>query len=314
MRKKEKVNINEIMEQVDNVDIVDLVPRDRPGGNILLDVHNNNMIGTFNRDYETEIEVEDGDEARTKTLKGKVLASFQEDYHLVDHREMLATISDYFGEVVNGNYWMKDDCSRLYVYIYPEEMKQLIEHPETGEKDWIDFGIRFANSYDGSSALKLSTIAYRKVCENGMWAQTFKDRGYQRHTKNSSISEFRDSIESVLEAEHEDILMTYQESMTEKVPKVDVFLEEVWKNKHQALKEYIFRNVESREGVSKWEVYCKGTEALTHGFRTVHGQKKTAERYAEETLKNLHKDVNRILKVDLSEIDWEQDVDLMGDK
>lgn len=314
MRQKKEIDINEIIKQVQNVDLVDVVPRDRPGGNILLDADNKGMIGTFNREYESVTKVEQEDEVVEKKKKGKLLAVFQEDYHLVDHREMLARISDHFGEVIQGNYWMKDDCSRLYVYVYPEEMKQLIEHPKTGEQEWIDLGLRFGNSYDGSCALKVSSIAYREVCSNGMWAQTWKDRGYQRHTKNSSLAEFEDSIEAVVEAQYDDVLMTYQDAMEKEVPKVDVFLEEVWKNRNHALKEYVFNEVSSKEDVSLWEVYCKSTEALTHGFREVHGELKTADKYAEDTLKNLHKDANRLLKADLQEIDWQQDVDLMGEK
>jgi len=303
MRQKKEINLNEIMNKIDNVDLVNVVPQERKisngeivGGNILVESDNQGMIGTYNRDKE------------------KLLSVFQEDYHLVDHREMIAKISDFFGKHVRGNYWMKDDCSRLYVYIYPEEMKQLIEHPETGEKDWIDFGIRFANSYDGSNALKVSSIAYRQVCSNGMWAQTFKRRGYQRHTKNSSIQEFAESIEAVIEADYDDVLMTYQESMTEKVPKVDVLLENVWENKNQALKKFIMEKVSSTNDVSKWDVYCKATEGLTHGFRVVHGELKTAEKYTEETLKNLHKNANRILSVDLDKIDWDKDVEIAGEK
>lgn len=303
MRKRVNIDLTEIMSEIDNVDLVNVVPQERihkdgkiVGGNILVESDNQGMIGTYNRDI------------------NKMLAVFQEDYHLVDHREMLSVLIDKFGQVVQGDYYLRPDCSRLYVYIYPKDMRQLIVHPKTGEKEWVNMGLRFANSYDGSNALKVSSVGYREVCSNGMWAQTFANRSYQKHTKNSNLQEFRDAIDSVLEADYDDIIMTYREAMDKDVPSVPVLLEEVWKNKNQALKEYIIKEIESFEGVSAWDVYCKATRGLTHGFRVVKGGLKTCDRYAEETLKNLHKDANRILKVDFNKIDWDKDVEIIEEQ
>lgn len=300
MRKRETVNVNDIMDEVHEVDIVDIVPQDRTReegkiGNLLFDAEVE-MIGTFNRD------------------KNKLLATFDKGYHLIDHRDFLATISDHFGEEFEGSYYIGEDSESLYVYIYPEDMKQLIKDPRDGTEEWINLGLRLANSYDGSTALRVESVGIREVCSNGMWAQTFAKRGYQRHTKKSNLNEFSVAISKVLEADFDDIVMTYQDAMKEEIKSVSVFLKEVYGQRHKALQKYLYDRVKGRDVVTKWDIYNHVTRGLTHGFREEQGSTMDANSYSELTLENLHKVSNRVLTVDLNDIDWSKDITLAGEK
>lgn len=289
MRSKTNVNINDIIEEIHDVEIVDIIPENDEG---TIEDAIVELVGTYNND--------------TK----KLLGTMDEDYKLIDHRDFLATISDRFGEEFKGNYKLGSHSEYLYVYIYPDNMKQLIVDPRDDSEEWINMGVRLANSYDTTVALRVESIGIREVCANGMWAQTFVERGYQKHTQNASLSEFNNAITKIINADFNDILMTYQDAMTEEIPSIPVFLKSVYGKKDKALQKFIQEETIRMKNPTKWDVYNHATRGLTHGFREQKGEVMDESKYSEHTLERLHKKTNKVLTIDLNNIDWSKDVTL----
>lgn len=295
MRKMKEVNLDDIRQKLDEVKLVKIAARDIQTGKLLgLD---NDNIGTAN------------------VSKSKLLHVFNSsNYSIVQHGVFLDTIEQTLGKNFRGSYYMRDDNSRLHVYAYPENMKQLIHNKKTGENEWINFGIRMSNSYDGSRALKVSSIGYQEICDNGMWAQTFVPRSYQKHTKNANIKQFRQGIENLQEAKYDDIIMVYEKATEKIVPSVPVLLQETFGNRRKSLQQDIQSKLKGKENPTIWDVYTTATESITHGFREEKGQLKTSDHYTDSTLKGLHKSANKLLTINLHEIDWSKDITLVAEK
>lgn len=282
MRKRKDVSTLEMMQELDNVDLVPIHAEDHDGNEL-----EHNMVGTGNLD--------------TKTLLGV----FGDDYRLVRHEQVVDKVSKHFGDNFRGNYFIGENCKNLAIYIYPEEMRQLVRHEKRDTEEWISFGLRVMNSYDGTSALKVSSIGFREVCSNGMWAETWADRSWQRHTGSVELSKLDRTITKIVNADFDDIIMTYKEASEEMVKSTPVLLREVWKDKHKKMQEVIIREVGSK--ASKWDIYNRATEYITH-----HGD--GSSELAETTLERKHKDANKILEVNLDEINWSQDITLVGEE
>ncbi len=279
--KKEEVSVLGVMQQLDNVQLVPIEAK-FDGEPI-----NHSKIGTANVD------------------ENELLGVFEDDYHLIRHEDVMDKVSKHFGDTFQGNYFIGDYCKKLAVYIYPDHMRQLVRNEKEDTEEWIDFGMRISNSYDGSSALRVSSVAFREVCSNGMWAETWMDRSWQRHSYSVQLQELDKTIMKILDADFEDIIMTYEEAVEEQVKSTPVLLRELWGKKHKRMQKEIISSVGTES--TKWEIYNQATRYITH-----HGE--GANSKVESTLERNHKDANEILEADLNKIDWSQDVTLMGEK
>jgi len=216
-------------------------------------------------------------------------------YTLIEHSEVIEAVREVVGrDKVMGNYYCTP--AKLYLYYFPDKWEKDFESSTT-LGDVIKFGYRITNSLDGSLGLSGHLVAHRLVCSNGMLAEDFIESSFHKHTKNTEMEQFEEELEDLIgedaDLSFEEVLEKYEEA-SELEAETEVVLEQV--NIPESLEEVVVS--ECRERDTLWNIYDEMTRAITHGYReNSDGVKVKAADYSEQTLENLHKQANKVIKL-----------------
>lgn len=132
------------------------------------------------------------------------------------------TIRDY-GEVIDGIAVLDDERAKLDVsevvgegYVPPEG--DVDEYGDARARDRLGLGIRFKNSFDGSTRVQAETIAYRFICQNWcVWGEETIGRVEQLHLDDLDVDLFVDLISDLFEM-RDDTLALIRDAETDTVP------------------------------------------------------------------------------------------------
>lgn len=227
---------------------------------------------------------------------GEVIAIHSERYGLYKNEDFVDVVKGVTGEQFEG--YVQKSWNRLDIYYYPEEYRIDVD-PEVG--DTIRLGLRFSNSYDGSTALRTQFVGYRLQCKNGMSAKGLISDVSTKHTNKSiSAEEFADIVEQMFSDTNFELLKEiFQDAKTQTIENPIEWIEALsWNNnmpnalKNAVQEELIRKDVKS---ISRYELWNTFTQKLTHGFGG--DNPKDAHTYSETYLQRCHNKINDILTV-----------------
>lgn len=223
----------------------------------------------------------------------KELGVHKKGYALTRHEDVLGAIRRVTGDLIQGSVGTWNEGRNLYAYIYPSEWRGSVD-----DSDIIQFGLKVRNSYDGTSALRLSVIGMRVVCENGLYAPISEQkRSYHKHTTpvvedgEPKLEEFKAELDMMLGMDVDEILETYREAKNLEVDVEDT-IEALRLPK--SLQTEVVDEIET-ERETAWDVYNTVTRKISHGY----GDSGGAEDMSESYLERLHKQANRVLRPDI---------------
>jgi len=237
----------------------------------------------------------------------EIVRVFTKDYSLVQHGEVLETVSEVLTELGlkgKAELCISRDGARLSAYIVFDE--KIIKDDNQG----IQFGIKIDNSFDGGQALKFSSFGRRLACYNGMVInQAFKNQVIYHY----KIKEAKPRIAAMVrEAINRDdafqaivnnamkesfawqalqkfILDLIQSERWLAKKHLDKILEKIGvslvvvTDKKTKTKKYRFVK---EEGVSlkKWDLYNAFTEYISHNDKLSYSLRSVLERISERVL------------------------------
>jgi len=234
---------------------------------------------------------------------GQVLDIHGKDYKLLPNSKFLEIVKGVTGDVFSG--YVNRESKRIDVYYFPDDENGIdpVEH-EFVSGDPIRFGLRFSNSYDGSSALRVQFIGQRLVCANGMSTENLLDKASTRHsTQSLQPDKFAELVqEKFADTDFgllRDIMHDAHKTMiVEPLEWLEGFA--LISGIPDALKKHVQIRLlkESPDEVSRYALYQMFTKAVTHGYvRTEKGMRGGADEYSESYLQRLHKQINEVLLV-----------------
>lgn len=240
---------------------------------------------------------------------GKVLDIHGKDYKLLENSKFKEIVQAVTGNTFKG--YINEEPSRVDVYYYPDKNGIEQNSIEVEEGDTIRLGLRFSNSYDGSTALRVQFVATRLVCDNGMTTQGLLDSTSTRHTINAlDPEEFKDIVYEKYKEADFDLLENILREAKEVYVDNPVEWIEAWgliENVPKALIKHLQLEVlkNKLDKVSRYKLYNMGTRAVTHGYvKTQSGDiMSNASTYSESYLQRIHHKINSILTISDHEID-----------
>jgi hypothetical protein len=229
---------------------------------------------------------------RTKELAAVV----SDKYDLIQHEEaaepVIQALQD-LGLNVEGHVKTRNQGNRAVVEVKFTEDKFSID----GDSEYMT-GLRFTNSYDKSSAVKLRAMHVRLVCSNGMMLGDLVDvesMSVAHVGDNDIVEEVKDWIETLMDASEQfkELVLEAQDSYFERVMAYRVLRNA---GLTKTASETIIR--EKLEGgtetFSRWELYNAVTNYITHDkeieseryYNVCHGR---AQKILEESQEQLTK-------------------------
>lgn len=216
-------------------------------------------------------------------------------YKLYPNEEFVDVVKAVTGEQFEG--YINKSWNRLDIYYWPEEYRIDVE-PSQG--DIIKMGLRFTNSYDGSTALRTQFVGHRLVCKNGISAKGLISGVSTTHTTDSlDGEEFQEIVEQLYaDTDFELLRNIFEDAKDQRIDDPVEWIEALaWNNnlpdsiKSAIQTELVKNNVDSISRYNLWNMF---TEKLTHGHGNTH---KNAHTYSESYLQRCHKKINEILTV-----------------
>lgn len=286
----------------------------RPRENITLSNMNIHEVSTnakamvVRQHEDGSIQILDDDKDRTPVIDettGEVLAIHGEQYKLLPNSKFIEIVKGVTGDEFKG--YVNSERTRLDVYYYPDDFR--VNVAPDGQEDYINIGIRFSNSYDGSSALRTEFVGIRMACSNGMILKDIFDEVSTRHTVQAiTPEEFAELInqkfgntdlnllKSIMQEAQETTLVFDDISLLEWVEGFSMI-----EGLPEALKKHIQLEIlkKDTEDMTRYDLYNMLTRAVTHGY--VKGKdgmiSSDATTYSESYLQRMHRKINQVLFV-----------------
>lgn len=233
----------------------------------------------------------------------ETIAIHGKQYQLYSNEEFVQVVKAVTGDRFEG--YVNNEWNRLDVYYYPRDLN--INVNGDNNEDTIRIGLRFTNSYDGSSCLRTEFIGQRLVCSNGLILKGLIAGVSTKHTMNSLDPEgFRQTVEEIF-AETDlgllkDIFENSKEDMiTNPIAWVEAlaFKTNMPKGLKLSVQEQLLKDKTIE--ISRYALWNMFTKRITHGYGTGNHIKDNNS-YSESYLQRVHGKVNDILTVSEHEI------------
>lgn len=224
----------------------------------------------------------------------QAIAIHSERYKLYPNKEFIEVVKSVTGEQFEG--YISESWNRLDVYFYPKDLT-IDVNPQVG--DTIRLGLRFTNSYDGTTALRIQFIGMRLICMNGMTTKGLISQLSTRHTTKSLDSEkFGEIVSQLFDTDLTLLKNILQDAQHQIVSNPIEWVEALaWKNGlpnsiKVAVQEHLIRKeIDSLTRYDLWNIF---TEKITHGWGKVE---QPSRQYSESYLSQTHQKINDILTV-----------------
>lgn len=285
------------MRPIEQVDLGNMeIPEVSTDGNVMVcrELDNGEIEILSNRVDFTAVINEDINE--TIAIHGK-------QYKLYSNEEFIQVVKAVTGDRFEG--YINNEWNRLDVYYYPRELN--INVNGDNNEDTIRIGLRFTNSYDGSSCLRTEFIGQRLVCSNGLILKGLIAGVSTKHTMNSLDPEgFSQTVEEIFAETDLSLLkdifeQSKEDKITDPIAWVEAlaFKTNLPKGLKLSVQEQLLKDKVTE--ISRYALWNMFTKRITHGYGTGDNIKDNNS-YSESYLQRVHSKVNDILTISETQI------------